>query len=98
MTTTETPEAKEPEAKSDVVKILQGLASALSPALEFRSTPHWGMMVRRAQAMARPYALGSTDARLYADSMVEWTSNASRPIESARTKWDDLKRKFGLGS
>jgi thiosulfate/3-mercaptopyruvate sulfurtransferase len=42
--------------------------------------------------------LGRTNARLYAGSMVEWTSNASRPIESARTKWDDLKKKLGLGS
>ena len=42
--------------------------------------------------------LGHNNARLYAGSMVEWTSNASRPIESARTKWDDLKKKFGLGT
>ena len=42
--------------------------------------------------------LGRDYARLYAGSMVEWTSNASRPIESARTKWDDLKKKFDLGS
>ena len=42
--------------------------------------------------------LGRKQARLYAGSMVEWTSNASRPLESARTKWDDLKKKFGLGS
>ena len=42
--------------------------------------------------------LGRNNARLYAGSMVEWTSNASRPIESARTKWDDLKKKLGMGS
>ena len=42
--------------------------------------------------------LGRSNARLYAGSMVEWTSNASRPIESSRTKWDDLKKKLGLGS
>jgi thiosulfate/3-mercaptopyruvate sulfurtransferase len=42
--------------------------------------------------------LGRKDAKLYAGSMVEWTSNASRPIDSARTKWDDLKKKLGLGS
>ena len=42
--------------------------------------------------------LGRTNAKLYAGSMVEWTTNASRPIESARTKWDDLKKKLGLGS
>ncbi len=42
--------------------------------------------------------LGRKEARLYAGSMVEWTSNASRPIESSRTKWDDLKKALGLGS
>jgi thiosulfate/3-mercaptopyruvate sulfurtransferase len=42
--------------------------------------------------------LGRNNAKLYAGSMVEWTSNASRPIDSARTKWDDLKKKLGLGS
>jgi thiosulfate/3-mercaptopyruvate sulfurtransferase len=42
--------------------------------------------------------LGRSNARLYAGSMVEWTSNPGRPIESARTKWDDLKKKLGFGS
>ena len=42
--------------------------------------------------------LGRKQARLYAGSMVEWTSDASRPLQSARTKWDDLKKKLGLGS
>ncbi|MEP7029669.1 MAG: sulfurtransferase [Pseudolabrys sp.] len=42
--------------------------------------------------------LGRTNARLYAGSMVEWTSNAGRPVESSRTKWDDLKKKLGFGS
>ena len=42
--------------------------------------------------------LGRNNARLYAGSMVEWTSNANRPIASERTKWDDLKKKLGLGS
>jgi thiosulfate/3-mercaptopyruvate sulfurtransferase len=42
--------------------------------------------------------LGRKNAKLYAGSMVEWTSNPNRPIVSARTKWDDLKKKLGLGS
>jgi thiosulfate/3-mercaptopyruvate sulfurtransferase len=42
--------------------------------------------------------LGRKEAKLYAGSMVEWTSNPSRPIASDRTKWDDLKKVFGLGS
>ncbi len=42
--------------------------------------------------------LGRKNTVLYAGSMVEWTSNASHPIESERTKWDDLKKALGLGS
>ncbi len=42
--------------------------------------------------------LGRGNARLYAGSMVEWTSDPHRPVESARTKWDDLKKALGLGS
>jgi thiosulfate/3-mercaptopyruvate sulfurtransferase len=42
--------------------------------------------------------LGRKEARLYAGSMVEWTSNASHPVASSRTKWDDLKKALGLGS
>jgi thiosulfate/3-mercaptopyruvate sulfurtransferase len=30
--------------------------------------------------------------------MVEWTADVRRPIESARTRWDDLKRALGFGS
>lgn len=41
--------------------------------------------------------LGRTDTRLYAGSMTEWTRDPSRPVESSRTKWDDLKAKLGLG-
>jgi thiosulfate/3-mercaptopyruvate sulfurtransferase len=42
--------------------------------------------------------LGRTEARLYAGSMVEWTADSKRPIESSRTKWDDLKKALGLGT
>lgn len=41
--------------------------------------------------------LGRTDTRLYAGSMTEWTRDPSRPVESSRTKWDDLKAKLGFG-
>jgi thiosulfate/3-mercaptopyruvate sulfurtransferase len=42
--------------------------------------------------------LGRKDVKLYYGSMVDWTSDASRPLASARTKWDDLKKKLGFGS
>lgn len=38
------------------------------------------------------------DAKLYAGSMVEWTANGNRPVDSDRTKLDDLKKALGLGS
>jgi thiosulfate/3-mercaptopyruvate sulfurtransferase len=41
--------------------------------------------------------LGRKDTRLYAGSMTEWTRDASRPVESSRTKLDDLKAKLGFG-
>ena len=41
--------------------------------------------------------LGRKDTRLYAGSMTEWTRDASRPVESSRTKLDDIKEKLGLG-
>jgi thiosulfate/3-mercaptopyruvate sulfurtransferase len=41
--------------------------------------------------------LGRKDTRLYAGSMTEWTRDPSRPVESSRTKLDDLKEKLGFG-
>jgi thiosulfate/3-mercaptopyruvate sulfurtransferase len=41
--------------------------------------------------------LGRKDTRLYAGSMTEWTRDPSRPVESSRTKLDDLKQKLGIG-
>ena len=41
--------------------------------------------------------LGRKDVRLYYGSMVDWTAKADRPIMSARTKWDDLKKALGFG-
>ena len=41
--------------------------------------------------------LGRKDTRLYAGSMTEWTRDPSRPVESERTKLDDLKAKLGFG-
>src|SRR5665213_656216 len=64
------------------------------PVVTYCNTGHWAAT----DWFVLHELLGRSNARLYAGSMVEWTSNASRPIESSRTKWDDLKKKFGLGS
>jgi len=71
--------------------------AALVPAgfvVSYCNTGHWAAT----DWFVMHELLGRANAKLYAGSMVEWTSNASRPIESARTKWDDLKKRLGLGS
>ena len=65
-----------------------------SAAVSYCNTGHWAAT----DWFVLHELLGRTNARLYAGSMVEWTSNTNRPIESARTKWDDLKKKLGLGT
>ena len=64
------------------------------PVVNYCNTGHWAAT----DWFVFHELLGRKDAKLYAGSMVEWTSNDSRPIESSRTKWDDLKKALGLGS
>ena len=75
---------------------LAAIASAVpaGPAVSYCNTGHWAAT----DWFVLHELLGRTETRLYAGSMVEWTSNANRPIESSRTKWDDLKKALGLGS
>ena len=74
---------------------LAAIAGEVSgPAVTYCNTGHWAAT----DWFVLHELLGRGNARLYAGSMVEWTSNASRPIASERTKWDDLKKKLGLGS
>ena len=64
------------------------------PAVSYCNTGHWAAT----DWFVLHEILGRQDVRLYDGSMVEWTSHANRPVESQRTKWDDLKKKLGLGS
>ncbi|HKS86911.1 MAG TPA: sulfurtransferase [Pseudolabrys sp.] len=75
---------------------LEAIVNAVpaGPIVNYCNTGHWAST----DWFVFHELLGRTNARLYAGSMVEWTSNASRPIESSRTKWDDLKKALGLGS
>lgn len=75
---------------------LEALARAIptGPAVSYCNTGHWAST----DWFVLHELLGRKDTRLYAGSMVEWTSHADRPVESARTKWDDLKKALGLGS
>jgi thiosulfate/3-mercaptopyruvate sulfurtransferase len=87
------------DSKTNRLKPTAELASVAAhlpngPAVAYCNTGHWAAT----DWFVLHELLGRSNARLYAGSMVEWTSNASRPVESARTKWDDLKKKLGLGS
>jgi len=42
--------------------------------------------------------LGYKNMRLFDGSMAAWAADPKRPIESTRTKWDDLKKRLGMGS
>jgi thiosulfate/3-mercaptopyruvate sulfurtransferase len=64
------------------------------PAVSYCNTGHWAAT----DWFVLHELLGRKDVSLYDGSMVEWTADARRPVESARTKWDDLKKALGLGS
>jgi thiosulfate/3-mercaptopyruvate sulfurtransferase len=63
-------------------------------AVAYCNTGHWAAT----DWFVLSQLLGRKDVRLYYGSMVDWTSDASRPLVSARTKWDDLKKTLGFGS
>jgi thiosulfate/3-mercaptopyruvate sulfurtransferase len=75
---------------------LASIAAALpeGPAVAYCNTGHWAAT----DWFVLSELLGHKDVRLYYGSMVDWTSDASRPLASARTKWDDLKKVLGFGS
>jgi thiosulfate/3-mercaptopyruvate sulfurtransferase len=75
---------------------LAAIAATLpgGPAVAYCNTGHWAAT----DWFVLSEILGRKDVRLYSGSMVDWTSDASRPLASARTKWDDLKKTLGFGS
>jgi len=64
------------------------------PSVAYCNTGHWAAT----DWFVLHELLGRKDVSLYDGSMVEWTADATRPVESNRTKWDDLKKALGLGS
>ncbi len=69
-------------------------AVPVGPTVAYCNTGHWAAT----DWFVLSEILGRQDVKLYYGSMVDWTSDASRPLASARTKWDDLKKKLGFGS
>jgi len=86
------PQTNKLKAKAELAAIASAVPAG--PAVSYCNTGHWAAT----DWFVLHELLGRKETRLYAGSMVEWTSNASRPIESSRTKWDDLKKAVGLGS
>ena len=88
------------DAKTNRLKPQAELASLaasavpLGPTVAYCNTGHWAAT----DWFVLSEVLGRKDVKLYYGSMVDWTSDASRPLASARTKWDDLKKKLGFGS
>jgi thiosulfate/3-mercaptopyruvate sulfurtransferase len=64
------------------------------PVVTYCNTGHWAAT----DWFVLSAVLGRPDVRLFAGSMVEWTADLRRPVASARTRFDDLKKKLGLGS
>src|SRR5262245_18025956 len=73
---------------------LAASAVPVGPIVTYCNTGHWAST----DWFVLSEILGRKDVKLYYGSMVDWTSDASRPLVSARTKWDDLKKKLGFGS
>jgi thiosulfate/3-mercaptopyruvate sulfurtransferase len=75
---------------------LAAIAATLpdGPAVAYCNTGHWAST----DWFVLSELIGRQDVRLYYGSMVDWTADASRPLASARTKWDDLKKALGFGS
>jgi thiosulfate/3-mercaptopyruvate sulfurtransferase len=64
------------------------------PVVSYCNTGHWAAT----DWFVLHELLGRQDVKLFDGSMVQWAADAHRPLESARTKWDDLKKALGLGS
>jgi thiosulfate/3-mercaptopyruvate sulfurtransferase len=86
------PAAKRLRPKEELARIAAALPAG--PAVAYCNTGHWAAT----DWFVLSVILGRPDVRLYDGSMVEWTADASRPVTSARTRWDDLKKALGFGS
>lgn len=88
------------DPKSNKLKSKTELASVAAqipdnrPVVSYCNTGHWAAT----DWFVLHEVLGRSNVRLYDGSMVEWSADARRPIQSSRTKWDDLKKALGLGS
>lgn len=85
------PKANRLKPKAELEKAAATLPGG--PVVSYCNTGHWAAT----DWFVLSEILGRKDVKLYPGSMVEWTADGRRPIQSQRTKWDDLKRALGLG-
>src|SRR5262245_39791653 len=87
------------DAKTNRLKSKDELATILAtvpvgPVTSYCNTGHWAAT----DWFVLSEILGRRDVRLFPGSMVQWTADERRPVESQRTRWDDLKKVLGFGS
>jgi thiosulfate/3-mercaptopyruvate sulfurtransferase len=87
------------DAKTNRLKPHDTLAAIAShlpagPLVSYCNTGHWSAT----DWFVLHELLGRKDVKVYDGSMLQWAADPQRPVESARTKWDDLKKKLGMGS
>jgi thiosulfate/3-mercaptopyruvate sulfurtransferase len=78
------------KSKAELAAVAASLPAG--PIVSYCNTGHWAAT----NWFVLSELLGRKDVRLYYGSMVEWTADARRPVESARTRLDDLKKALGL--
>ena len=78
--------------KEELARIAATLPAG--PVVTYCNTGHWAAT----DWFVLSAVLGRPDVRLFDGSMVEWTADLRRPVASARTRFDDLKKKLGFGS
>ena len=73
---------------------LAAIASRIpaGPVVTYCNTGHWSAT----DWFVLHELLGRKDVKIYDGSMLEWAMDARRPVESERTKWDDLKQRLGF--
>jgi thiosulfate/3-mercaptopyruvate sulfurtransferase len=78
----------------DALKEIAKRVPDKQPTVSYCNTGHWAAT----DWFVLHELLGYQNARLYDGSMGDWAADATRPVESSRTKWDDLKKVLGMGS
>ena len=77
--------------KAELARIMSVVPQG--PTVSYCNTGHWAAT----DWFVLSEILGRKNVKVFPGSMVEWSANASHPVASSRTKWDDLKKVLGAG-